>query len=161
MSVEKITFILTKCYLFPFSSNKSHLWPKSFRCFLWFIDQPWKNKQIKCWNVGESLLGILSRRLQSPKESQTLTDMAASSETPYPTSFIFIDEKIKLRKVKWLLQSHSAGWWNRGISNSLFFWLWVPIASCPESTHGFLKSFSALPGRPNSACYLFLQIKFY
>lgn len=99
--------------------------------------------------------------LQSPKESQTLTDMAASSETSYPTSFIFIDEKIKLRKVKWLLQSHSAGWWNRGISNSLFFWLWVPIASCPESTHGFLKSFSALPGRPNSACYLFLQIKFY
>lgn len=41
------------------------------------------------------------------------------------------------------------------------FWLWVPITSCPKSTHGFLKGLPVLSGRPNPACHLFLPIKFY
>lgn len=139
VSVEKITFILTKCYLFRFSSNKSYLWPESFCCSLWFTDQPWKNK---CGNSGDSVLVILSRRLWSLKESETGWQPPQRFCSPVPSS----SQMRKFSSERWS-EFCKVILLVRDFEHIAVFWLWVPIPSHRASTHAYLKSLPALSGR--------------
>lgn len=110
--------------------------------------------KLGCQHVGGPLPETTgSQRVRTWRDSHFLRDSVAHR-------LHRVDEKIKLRRVKWIPQSHQASWCVKRDFEPIFCWLWVSIASCPATTHGFLRSLLALLSTANPVCCLFWQISF-